>query len=160
MTSYKIELFLHVIFVVVALGVTFAYPFMQGFAERKGVGPTRFFLEFSERVERFLVIPGTILLFIFGGLLISNGNTPNQYKDDMPAWLMVSIVWFLAAFAAAFFVQRKNVSNAIKSLEGVPDSAALPTAYEPIGKRIQMVGGLLGVSVIAIAFLMVWKPGQ
>lgn len=156
--SYKLELFLHVIAVIVALGVTFSYPFMQGFAERKGVGPTRFFLEFSERIEKFIVIPGAILVFIFGGLLIGNDNLP--YKDDMPAWLIVSIIWFLGAFAAAFFVQRKNVSNGLKSLEGVPDSAALPADYEAIGKRMQMVGGLLGVSIIAIAFLMVWKPGQ
>lgn len=158
MNSYKLELFLHVITVVVALGVTFSYPFMQGFAERKGVGPTRFFLEFAERLEKFVVIPGAILLFIFGGLLISNSELP--YKDNMPVWLTVSIVWFLVAFAVAFFVQRKNVSNALKSLEGVPDGTALPAAYEPIGKRMQMVGGLLGVSIIAIAFLMIWKPGQ
>lgn len=158
MNALKLELFLHVAAVIVAMGVTFVYPFLQGQAERRGTGATRFYLEFSHFLEKFVVIPGAILVFIFGGLLIGNDKLP--YKDDMPAWLMVSVVWFLAAFAVAFFVQRKNTLNGIKALEGVPDSAPLPEAYIAIGKRTQMIGGLLGLSVIGIAFLMVWKPGQ
>lgn len=158
MNALKLELFLHVAAVIVAMGVTFVYPFLQGQAERRGTGATRFYLEFSHFLEKFVVIPGAILVFIFGGLLIGNDKLP--YKDDMPAWLMVSVVWFLAAFALAFFVQRKNTLNGIKALEGVPDTAPLPEAYTAIGKRTQMVGGLLGLSVIGIAFLMVWKPGQ
>ena len=158
MNSYKLELFLHVAAVIVAMGVTFVYPFLQGQAERRGTGATRFYLEFSHFLEKFVVIPGAILLFVFGGLLIGNDRLP--YKDDMPVWLTVSVVWFLAAFATAFFVQRKNILAGIAALEGVPDSAPLPEAYTAIGKRTQMVGGLLGFSVIAIAFLMVWKPGQ
>jgi uncharacterized membrane protein len=39
-------------------------------------------------------------------------------------------------------------------------NAALPAAYTEIAKKIQMVGGILGLSVIGILFLMVWKPGQ
>lgn len=158
MDSLKLELFLHVAAVIVAMGVTFSYPFLQGQAERRGTGATRFYLEFSHFLEKFVVIPGSILLFIFGGLLIGNDKLP--YKDDMPVWLMVSVVWFLAAFALAFFVQRKNTLAGIKALEGVPDSSPLPDTYTAIGKRTQMVGGLLGLSVIGIAFLMVWKPGQ
>ena len=160
MNSYKLELFLHVATVIVALGVTFVYPFMQGFAERSGVAATRFMLKFSLYLEKFVVIPGAVLLFIFGGLLIGNSNTPNQYKDNMPAWLTIAIVWFLAALAVAVFVQRRNTKRALASLEGVADDAPLPDAYKSTAMQMQIVGGLLGLSVIAIAFLMVWKPGQ
>ena len=158
MNSYRLELFLHVATVIVALGVTFVYPFLQGFAERQGVAATRFALKFSEYLEKFVVLPGAVLLFIFGGLLIGNDQT--GYKDDMPTWLIISIIWFIAALAIAVFVQRRNVKRAIASLEGVPDSAPLPDGYKPIAMQMQIVGGLLGLSVIAIAFLMVWKPGQ
>jgi Predicted integral membrane protein (DUF2269) len=160
LTSYKLELFLHVATVIVALGVTFVYPFMQGFSERSGVAAARFSLKFGLYLEKFVVIPGAILLFIFGGLLIGNSNTPNQYKDDMPVWLMIAIVWFLAAFAVAVFVQRRNVKKALATLEGVADGPTLPDSYKPIAKQMQIVGGLLGLSVIGITFLMVWKPGQ
>ena len=157
MTLFKIELFFHVATVVVALGVTFVYPFLQAFAEKNGVAPTRFVLRFTERLENMLVFPGAALLFVFGLLLIMNDDT--GFKDEMPVWLTVGIVWFLAALAVAFFVQRKNVKAGIQSLEGVPDGAALPAEYLAISKRMQMVGGLLGLSVICITFLMVYQPG-
>ncbi len=156
MNSYKLELFIHVGAVIVGLGATFALPFLAAFAERSGVSATRFSLRFSERLENFLIIPAAIVLFIFGGLLMSNDAT--GYTDDMPAWLIISIVWFLAAFAGAIFLQRRQVKAAIATLEGVPDTAELPDAYTAVAKRIQMVGGVLGLSVIGIAFLMIWKP--
>jgi putative Mn2+ efflux pump MntP len=153
----RIELFIHVAAVVVALGVTFVYPFLQAFSEKNGVAATRFALRFGERLENIVVIPGAILLFIMGLLMIANGES--GFKDDMPVWLTIGIVWFLAAFAVAVFVQRKNVKAGIKTLEGVPDDAALPPEYLAVSKRMQMVGGLLGLSVICITFLMVYQPG-
>jgi hypothetical protein len=40
----------------------------------------------------------------------------------------------------------------------------LPAEYAPLGKSMQIVGGLLGLSIIIIAFLiaslMEYKPGQ
>lgn len=158
MNVFKFELFIHVAAVIVGLGATFALPVMQGFAERSGVAATRFMLHFSHRLENFITIPGAVILFIFGGAMI--GSDQRTYKDDMPAWLIIAIIWFLAAFAAAFFVQRRQINDGLKALEGVPDGAALPEAYVAVSKRMQMVGGLLGLSVIGIAFLMVWKPGQ
>jgi len=154
MTGYRIMLFLHVLAVVVGLGATFAYPFLQAFAERNGVGATRFMLRFTQRLQRMVVWPGAVVVLVFGiGLTFSDELT---YKDDMPVWLTIAIVWYLAAFALDVFVQRRFVADALKTLDGVADSAALPDAYVTLGKRIQMVGGVLGLTVVGIAFLMVW----
>ncbi len=143
---------------VIGLGVTFVYPFLQGFAERNGVASTRFALQFGRRLERMVVWPCAALIFLFGLGLIFSDHT--GYKDDFPAWLMVAITWYVVAVAVAVFVQDRAVSEAIAALEGVADGPNLPDAYLPIGKRMQIVGGLLGLSVVGILFLMVWKPGQ
>ena len=158
MTAYHIELFLHVIAVIIVFGITFAYPFLQGAAERAGTTQTRFALGVIRRLETYVVTPGAVLVLIFGGILIGNDKLP--YKDDMPAWLITSIVLFLIAFAAALFVQRPNLKKALAVLDEVPDGAPLPAEYEPLGKRMQMVGGMQGLVIIVIAFLMVYKPGQ
>lgn len=158
MDSYKAQLFLHIAAVVIGLGVTFVYPFLQGFAERNGVAATRFALQFGRRLERMVVWPGAALIFLFGVGLIFSDQT--GYKDDFPAWLMVAIAWYVAAVAVAVFVQDRAVGEALASLEGVADGPDLPAAYTPIARRMQIAGGMLGLSVVGILFLMVWKPGQ
>lgn len=158
MDSFDILLFLHIAAVIVALGATFSYPFLQGFAERKGVAATRLILQAVERIEKLLVFPGGALVFIFGLGLIMTSKAPNDYRKHMPVWLTIAIVWYLVAYAGAYFVQRRQIRRAIAVLEGVPDSTELPAAYGPIGKRIQMVAGLIGVSIVGIALLMVLGP--
>ena len=153
MATYRILLSLHIIAVVVGLGVTFAYPFMQAFAERQGVGATRFVLKFMQRMEKMVVAPGAVLVFVFGlGLMFSDVT---GYKDDMPAWLMIGIAWYLAVVAVAVFVLRPAVARALTTLDGARDESVLPAAYVPIGKRIQMIGGVLGLDILGIAVLMI-----
>jgi hypothetical protein len=158
MDSYKIQLFLHVAVAIVALGATFAMPFLQGWGEQRGVGATRMALEFNHYLEKVLVIPGAILLFLFGVGLIFDDAT--GYKDDFPVWLMIAIAWYIAAFAIAALYQRRNVNEALATLEKVEDDGDFPPAYMAASRRIQITGGFLAFSTIAITFLMVWKPGQ
>ncbi|OAI41132.1 hypothetical protein AYO38_04415 [bacterium SCGC AG-212-C10] len=158
MTAYKIQLFLHVLAVVVGMGSTFALPFLQAFAERQGVAATRFAMQFSRRLENMVIVPGAILLFLFGLGLIFDDTT--GYKDDMPGWLMIAVAWYIVVFIVAATVQRKNVTDAMRVLDSTPDGPTLPAEYVAVSKRIQMVGGLLGLSIVGIAFLMVYKPGQ
>ncbi len=157
MESYKLLVFFHVLTVTISLGVTFAYPIMQSVAERSGTAATRIALQTTERIEKFIVLPGNVVLFLAGVGLIFDDAT--GYKDDFPVWLMVAIPWYLAAVAVSVFVMGPLGRKALKTLEGRKDEA-LPAAYEPIGKRMQMIGGMLGLSTVAILFLMVWKPGQ
>ena len=154
MDSYRILLSLHIVAVILGLGITFAYPFIQAFAEKTGVGATRFVLRWMWRTEHMVVYPGAALVAAFGIGLIFEDVT--GYKDDMPTWLMIAIAWYVLAIGLAVTVQRRNLQDALKAIEGVPDAAAFPAAYLAVSKRIQMVGGLLGLSIIGIAFMMVW----
>ncbi len=156
MESYKLLLFLHIATVIVALGSTFALPFLQGFMTRQGVGPTRLYLKFTLYQDNLLVLPGGLLVFLFGLGLIFDDAT--GYKDDMPTWLMIAIAWFIIVPLIDWFLMRPLTKRAIAMLEGVPDTAELPAEFQPLAARAQMLGGLMGLSVVGIAFLMVWKP--
>lgn len=156
MESYKLLLFLHILAVTVGLGVTFAFPFMQAVAERSGTTATRIALTATRKIENLVIIPGNVLLMVFGvGLIFDDGT---GYKDDFPTWLMIAIPWYLAAFLAGMFIQRPLVTKALATLQGRKDER-LPGAYLPLGKRMQMVGGILGLSIVGVLFLMTWKPG-
>jgi uncharacterized membrane protein len=155
--SYKLLLFLHITAAVMAMGVTFCFPFLQAMAERQGVVTTRFFLQFGQRLARMVIWPGSGLILLFGIGLIFNEQT--GYKDDFPHWLEAAIPLFVILVLSDVLIMRRVVSSALRELEGVPDTAELPATYAPLGKRIQMIGGLQGLGLIVIIFLMVWKPG-
>lgn len=91
MESYRIQLFLHILAVVLGLGVTFVYPFLQAFAERQGVIATSSALRSMRRLEDIVVIPGGILVLVFGVSLIFDDRT--GYTDDFPGRLMIAISW-------------------------------------------------------------------
>lgn len=156
--SYKIQLFLHIAAAIVALGATFAIPVLHAWAERRGVGATRMALQFSEHMEKVLVIPGAVLVLLFGVGLIFDDAT--GYKDNFPWWLGVAIAWFVAAFAVAAFVQKANVERAIATLDKVEDDGDFPPAYMNAAARVKITGAVLAISTVAITFLMVWQPGE
>ena len=54
----------------------------------------------------------------------------------------------------------ERIHELIAALDGVPDNGDFPAEYMKASRRMQAVGGFLGFSVIAITFLMVWKPGE
>jgi len=58
----------------------------------------------------------------------------------------------------SLFVQDPATKKAQKILDATADDAELPAEYLALGKRIQMVSGLLGLSVLGIMLLMVTKP--
>ncbi len=154
MEAYRIQVFLHIVAVVVAFGITFAFPFMIAFAEKNGVAATRFALKFTDRVDKMVVTPGTVIVGLLGVGLIFDDNT--GYKDDFPVWLVVAIVWYVGAVGVSQTIMRSNTRASIRALEGVPDDAELPAAYRALAKQASIIGGLLGLSVVGITFMMVW----
>lgn len=156
MDSYDIQRFLHIAAALVGLGAAFALPLVQAVGERRGAGGARVALEIADRLEKFLIIPGAVVVLLVGVGLIFDDAT--GYKDDFPAWLAISIIWFLVAVVGAIVFRDRAARKALDLLEGMPDDADLPADYRPLGSQMQMVVGLLLLSIAGIALLMVWRP--
>ena len=152
------QLFMHVGAVVVALGPTFALPFLQAFAEREGVASTRFMLAFSERIYQILVGPGSLVVFIFGVALIAAND--RGYRDGVPVWLAACAAWFVLIIALSFHYQPAAVRKAVHLLDDLPDNASLPSSYTRAGHELLAIQGLTAVSTIVITLFMFWKPGE
>jgi len=156
--KYSIQLFLHVGAVIVALGPVFALPFLQAYAQRDGVGSTRFMLQFSERIYHILVVPGAVIVLIFGLALVV-GNE-RGYREDFPLWLGITAFWYIIALALSVHYQPAAERKAMEILDDLPGDAALPEAYAPLGKRLQVIEGFLALTTLAVTFVMFWKPGE
>lgn len=141
---------------VVTLGGIFVFPWMQAAAERRGTAATLFYIEFVTRVTRLLVLPGAVIVFIFGGLLMSNDHFAGH--NHPPGWLIASIVVFLVVAVISGLALRATLRDALTVLRGAPIDGPVPAAYRPLGQRLQGIFGVAGIAIIVIAFLMVQQP--
>lgn len=158
MQGYRSELFLHVIFVIVALGPLFITPLLQATAEKRGTGAVQLYLDFLERAMRLFMLPGALVVFVMGGILMSSDHFYGH--DDPPAWLVASMLWFVVAAVFGGVGLRRTMRQARAALNGVPAEAPLPATYRDAGVWMQVILGVLGLSVIGIAYLMVQQPGH
>lgn len=153
---YRGLVFVHVTAALVAFGSTFAIPVLQPIAALGGVVTLRMALNVSERLERVIVGPGSIVVVATGvGLMLSDMT---GYRDDPPVWLLVAIGWVIATLVLANGVQGPTLRRAIALLENAPDDEPIPAALGPIAGRLKLVGQLLALSTIGVLFLMIWKP--
>ena len=153
---YRALVFVHVTAALVAFGSTFAIPVLQPLAARGGVVTLRMALKFSESLERLIIAPGSLVVIASGvGLMFSDMT---GYRHDPPLWLLIAIGWVVVVLALAIGVNGPATRRAIVMLEATPGDGPLPPALGSITRRVTIVGQVMSLSVIAVLFLMVWKP--
>ena len=86
-SAYEVVLALHIMAVVVAFGVTFAYPIMFAVAARHGAAQPAALHRVEYTIERWLIIPGLAVVVIAGIFLASDGDL----------WSEFFVQWGLAA---------------------------------------------------------------
>jgi uncharacterized membrane protein len=153
--GYKIALFLHILAVVLAFGPTFGYAFFFSVAPQYPKA-TPAILAGVQRVDRYLVNPGMVILLLAGiGLLSASDGV----WDGSDAFVVVGFIAIIALFGLqhGFFQPqvRKAKALAERDLEA---GDTLSPEFEALGKRIGQVGTLAGVIVIVTIFFMTYKP--
>ncbi len=153
--GYKIALFLHILAVVLAFGPTFGYAFFFSVAPQYPRA-TPAILAGVQRVDRYLVNPGMVILLLAGiGLLSASDGV----WDGSDAFVVVGFIAIIALFGLqhGFFQPqvRKAKALAERDLEA---GDTLSPEFEALGKRIGQVGTLAGVIVIVTIFFMTYKP--
>jgi hypothetical protein len=154
-TGYKIALFFHVLAVIVAFGPTFGYALVLS------VGPqfpraTPALLAGVQRVDRYLVNPGMVILLIAGIVLMIDGNNIWSGNDFFIVWGWIAII-ALFALQHAYFqpAVRRAKELAERDLQG---GDVLGPEFEAISQRYGQVGTLAGVLIVVTVFFMVYKP--
>lgn len=153
--DYKIALFLHVLAVVLAFGPTFGYGFLFGVTP---IYPraTPAILAGIQRVDRYLVNPGAVVVLLAGMYLIVASDDAWSGSEAFIA------VGFLAIFALlglqhGFFGPqiRKAMELAERDLK---QGEELSPEFVALSQRLGQVGMLAGLIVVVAIFFMVYKP--
>jgi hypothetical protein len=159
-------LVMHILGVIVAFGPDFVMIPLIANMGQKDPRYASFAAELIDVFEAKVATPVAVLVPLFGVGLIYTGHV-DLWKSE---WLIISIILYMGAFFFAIFVQTPNSARFVKLLQSMPAPAqgsgppsagvgGPPPEVETLGRKLQLGGMYLTLSVLVILILMVWRPG-
>lgn len=154
-TGYKVALFFHILAVVVAFGPTFGYALLFSVVPQYPRA-TPALMSGIQRIDRYLVNPGMVILLIAGIVLMVDGNNIWDGSNFFIVWGWIAII---ALFALQHGFFQPAVRRAKELAERDLDAGdTLSPEFEALGQRIGQVGTVAGLLVVLTVFFMVYKP--
>jgi Predicted integral membrane protein (DUF2269) len=156
-SAYEIVLALHIMAVVAAFGVTFAYPFIFAVGARHQPRSLPLLHRIEYSVERWLVNPMLTVVFAAGIFLASDGH---HWSEFFVQWGFGAVIVIGALVGAVTIPSSKRAEQlaerAISAAgDGQPDFGE---EYRSVVRRLQLTGTGLSVLVLLTILFMVVKP--
>ena len=156
---YDVILSVHIMAVVVAFGVTFAYPILGVYVTREHPRMLPALHAAQERIGRFLITPAATVALIAGFYLAGD-------RDYMgKVWVIVPLVILIAllGLGGAFFGPNEKRAGELAARDvaaaGPDGPVTLSPEYTAVAARVAKVGALASVLILVAIFFMTAKPG-
>ena len=157
---YEVVLAVHIMAVVVAFGVTFAYPIMFAVAARRDPRSLPLLHRIEYTIERMLVNPGLALVLLAGIYLASKGHF---WSDFFVQWGLGAVIVIGALVGAVMIPTSKRAEQiAARDLAASGDDEApaqLSDEYRALVRRLSSVGTLLSLLVLVTILFMALHTG-
>ncbi len=171
-SAYEVILALHVMAVVVAFGVTFAYPIMFAVGARRDPRSLPVLHRIEYTIERMLINPGLLVVVAAGIFLASDGH---HWSEFFVQWGLAAAI-VIGALVGSVMIPTAKHAEAIaqRDLAGATaDTGVVATAgaespaaatiemsdeYRALVRRLSAVGSLLSALVLVTILFMVIKP--
>jgi uncharacterized membrane protein len=154
MAMLQLWLFLHILGAIVAFGFGFTAPIFGSMAAKEPQH-ANWYLRSVKKVSDYVIIPVAASMAITGYLLVVETGGSERFKE---LWLGLGVAIYLVALLAVFAVQRPTLNKVI-SLTSQPPGPDGPDPDVPkLINRLKYTGMGLGIAVVVIVFLMVFKP--
>ena len=156
-SAYEIVLAVHVMAVVVAFGVTFAYPIMFAVTARSDPRALPLMHRVEYTIARTLTNPVLGLVLIAGIFLASDGH---QWGQFFVAWGVAAVVVIGAVVGSVLIPTAKRAEATAERdiAAGTVDPVEMSGEYRMLTRRLQVVGTLLSLLVLVTILFMVIKP--
>jgi hypothetical protein len=154
---YEVVLAIHIMAVVVAFGVTFAYPIMFAVGARhdpRGL-PLLHRVEYS--IERMLINGGLLLVVVAGIFLASDGH---HWSEFFVQWGLGAAIVIGGLVGGVMIPTAKRAEQvAERDIAAAGDGTIeLSEEYRVITRRLSTVGSLLSLLVLITILFMVVQP--
>jgi hypothetical protein len=161
---YEIVLAVHIMAVVVAFGVTFAYPIMFAVAARHDPRGLPLLHRIEYTIERTLINPGLALVLLAGIYLASKGHF---WSDFFVQWGLAAVVVIGALIGAVMIptakraeqIATRDVAAATAGAGGGDVEVEMSEEYRALVRRLSSVGTLLSLIVLVTILFMALHVG-
>jgi hypothetical protein len=155
---FEVVLAIHIMAVVVAFGVTFAYPIMFAVAARHDPRSVPLVHRIEYTVERMLINPGLLLVLLAGIYLASKGH---YWSDFFVQWGLAAVVVIGALVGAVMIPTAKRAElAATRDVAAAGDGQiVLGEEYRALLRRLTAVGTLLSLLVLVTILFMALHVG-
>ncbi len=151
---YDVVLFVHVLAVVVAFGVTFAYPLLGAVARRSSGSELAALHRFQVALTRLLITPAMVVVLAAGlYLALDRWSLGDGW---ISATLAILVVLFGLVGAVLAPTERRLVALVERDVQG---GGRPGPEYEREARTYAIAGGLAILLVVVAVFVMVTKPG-
>ncbi len=142
--------FLHVLLAITAVGFNLAYGLIIGRARKAGTAELKFALRTVKVMDDYVANPCYVLLLLTGVGMVHASGYP---------WSLMWIHGSMALLVVAFILGIGFYTPTLRKQIAILDSrGANDPEFVRLSKRGAMLGGILGVIVLVIVALMVYKP--
>jgi uncharacterized membrane protein len=157
--AVDLVLAVHILGVVVAFGVVFAYPLLFAAAARADPSVTPWLLRTRQRIGRFLVNPGLLVILLAGIYLASHEH---QWGSFYVQWGIAAVI-AIGAIEGAMIIPRAGrlakLAERDLAATGVAAGGRRVTAkwspeYMAAYRQLAIGGALLELIVVVTVFLM------
>jgi uncharacterized membrane protein len=156
-SAYEIVLAVHIMAVVVAFGVTFAYPIIFAVGARHGPRSLPLLHRIEYTIERFLINPGLLVVLLAGIFLASDGH---HWSEFFVQWGLGAVV-VIGALAGSVMIPTAKRAEKIaeRDLAAAGDGEIeMSEEYQALVRRLSTFGSLLSAIVLVTILFMAIKP--
>lgn len=156
-SAYEIVLAVHVMAVVIAFGVTFAYPIMFAVTAKRDPRSLPLVHRIEYTVERALVNGGMLVVIAAGIFLASDGH---HWSEFFVQWgLGVAVVIGALVGSVMIPTAKRAEEAAARDIAATGDGeVTMGAEYQALVRRLQTVGSALSLLVLVTILFMVIKP--
>ena len=155
--AYDVVLAIHIMAVVVAFGVTFAYPLIFAIAARQEPKSLPLLHRIETMVDRLLVNGGLTVVVLAGIYLASDGK---HWSEFFVQWGLGAALVIGALVGAVMIPSGKRARSLAERdiAASAGGEIAFSDEYQAVVRRLQVTGSLLSALVLVTILFMAIKP--
>jgi uncharacterized membrane protein len=156
---YDVILALHIAAIVIAFGVTFAYPVIGIYVTREQPRFLPVLHAAQERVGRLIIAPAATIALLAGFYLASDRDYMGKIWVIVPLIILIGLLGLDGAFFGPSEKRASELSRRDVEAAGPDGAVTLSREYTALAARIAKAGGLANVLILVAIFFMAAKPG-